>query len=75
MAGAHEIIRDAAALPVDERVRVIDSLLRTLNAPETEVDRQWAAVARRRLDELRGGRVRPVPGEQVFAKVQERFGR
>lgn len=75
MPGAHEIIRDAEALPVEERVRVIDSLLRSLNSPETEVDRQWAAVARRRLDDLRSGRVHPVPGEQVFAKVQERLGR
>lgn len=74
MPGAHEILRDAAALPVEERVRVIDFLLRTLNVPETGIDRQWAAVARRRLDNLRAGRVRPVPGEQVFAKVQERFG-
>lgn len=75
MPGAREIIREAEALPVDERVRVVDSLLRTLNAPESEIDRKWADVARRRLEEIRSGRVQPVSGETVFAKVQERLGR
>jgi putative addiction module component (TIGR02574 family) len=75
VAGLNEIIRDASALPVEERVRVIDSLLRSLNAPETDVDRRWAEVAQRRLEELRAGRVPSVPGDQVFAKIQERLGR
>lgn len=73
MHGADEIIREAAELPVEERALVIDSLLRTLNRPETEIDRQWVAVARRRLAELRSSAVRPVPGAEVFARIRDRF--
>ena len=69
-----EIIRDAESLPVEERALIVDTLLRTLNPPDPEIDRKWAAVARRRLDELRSGKVQPVPGDEVFAKIQQRFG-
>ncbi|MBI4615838.1 MAG: addiction module protein, partial [Planctomycetes bacterium] len=73
MRGAKEIILEAAALPVEERALVVDSLLRTLNAPRPEIDAQWAAAAKRRLAELRAGTARPISGDEVFAKIQERF--
>ena len=75
MHGTKEIIQEAATLPVEERVIVVDSLLRTLNQPDAEIDKAWARIAQRRLADLRSGRVQPVPGDQVFSKVKERFGR
>jgi putative addiction module component (TIGR02574 family) len=68
-----EIIREAESLPVEERTVIVDSLLRSLNPPDPEIDRKWAAVAKRRLEELRSGRVKPIPGEEVFAKIRQRF--
>ena len=73
MHGTRDIIREAVTLPVEERALVIDSLLRSLNPPDPEIDRKWAAVAKRRLEELRSGRVNPVLGEDVFAKIRQRF--
>jgi putative addiction module component (TIGR02574 family) len=73
MPSTAQIIHEAKSLPVEERTVVVDSLLRSLNPPDPEVDRKWAAVARRRLEELRSGRVKPVPGEEVFAKIRQRF--
>ncbi len=75
MHGMVEIIDEAAALPVEKRAMVVDSLLRSMNAPDPETDRQWASVAKRRLDELRSGRVKAVPGDEVFARVRARFAR
>ena len=74
MRSTKEIIQEAATLPVEERAVVVDSLLRTLNQPDEEIDRAWVQVAKERLSELRSGRVKAVPGDQVFARVQERFG-
>jgi putative addiction module component (TIGR02574 family) len=68
-----ELIDEVASLPVEERALVADSILRSLNPPESDIDRKWAQVANRRLAELRSGQVKPVPGEQVFAKVWKRF--
>ncbi len=42
MHGAKKIIDDAVLLPVEERVLVVDSLLRSLNQPQSDRDRQWA---------------------------------
>ncbi len=70
-----ELIEEVVSLPVEERAIVAESILRSLNPPESEIDRQWAQVAERRLAELRSGAVKPVPGEQVFAKVWTRFER
>ena len=58
---------------MEERVLVADTLLRTLNKPDPNLDREWVAEGKRRLADLRSGRVKPVPGETVFAKIRERF--
>jgi putative addiction module component (TIGR02574 family) len=73
MPSTAEIIHEAESLPVEERTVIVDSLLRSLNPPDPEIDRKWAAVAERRLEELRSGRAKPIPGEEVFAKVRQRF--
>lgn len=75
MHGIKDIIQKAATLPVEERAIVVDSLLRTLNPPNAEIDGAWVRTAKHRLADLRSGRVQPVPGDQVFAKIKERFAR
>jgi putative addiction module component (TIGR02574 family) len=70
-----KLIEQAIALPVEERALVVDSLLRSLNPPQSEIDAQWAAEAKRRLSELRSGKVDAVPGEAVFERVRELFKR
>jgi len=68
-----ELIDQAASLPGEEGAILADSILRSLNPPESSVDAEWAAVAQRRLRELRSGEVKPVPGGEVFTKVWKRF--
>jgi putative addiction module component (TIGR02574 family) len=70
-----DIIREASELSAEERALVVDSLLRTLHTPDPEIDQAWHEEARRRLDELRSGAVKPIPGHEVFSKVKERFSR
>ncbi|MCI5150928.1 MAG: addiction module protein, partial [Candidatus Electrothrix sp. MAN1_4] len=52
---------------------VVDSLLRSLNHPESAIDKEWAAVAQRRLSEIKSGSVKPVPGKEVFEKRWRKF--
>lgn len=73
MHGMKEIIEEAECLPVEERVMIIDSLLRTINPPLAEVEIEWMMVANRRLAELRSGHVEAVPGNEVFARIRSRF--
>lgn len=64
-----QLIDEAVSLPVEVRALMVDSLLRSLNQPESEIDKKWAAEAIRRLAELRSGRVQAIPGDEVFTKV------
>ena len=70
---ASTLIEEAVSLPVEERAHLVDCLLQTLNPPDATHADAWAAVARRRIDELRSGKVAPVPGEVVFARIQQRY--
>ena len=73
MRAMKEIIEEAESLPVEERVIVIDSLLRTINPALADVEAEWMDVAERRLAELRSGTVKAVPGSEVFARISSRF--
>lgn len=68
-----DLIAEAISLPVEERALVVDSLLRSLNPPESNIDKKWARVAKRRLSELRSGQVEALPGDEVFARIWKRF--
>ena len=68
-----DLIAEATSLPVEERAMVVDSLLKSLNPPETDIDKKWAEVAKRRLSELRSGSVKAIPGDEVFNKIWRKF--
>jgi len=68
-----ELIQAVNSLPVEDRAMVADRILKTLNPPESEIDKKWAAVANRRLAELRAGSTKAVPSDEVFARLQDRF--
>ena len=69
-----ELIDEVTSLPVEERARVVDSLLQSLNSPDESNTAAWLALAKRRLEELRSGAVKAIPGEEVFAKIRQRYG-
>ena len=70
-----QLIDKVMSLPVEERALVVDTLLRSLNPTESEIDKKWAAVAKRRLAELRAGSVEAVPGQEVFERIWKRFNK
>jgi hypothetical protein len=73
MQSTARIIEEARSLPVEERTIVVDSLLRSLTPPDNEIDKKWGQIAKRRLEELRSGKVQPVPGYEVFDRIYARF--
>ena len=70
-----ELIAEAVSLPVEERARVIENLLSTMNPPDAEVDAAWAKTAQHRLDELRSGKIKAVPGETVFERIRQLYAK
>ncbi len=69
------LIKEANSLPVEERAIIVDSLLKTLNTPESDFDKKWVMVAKARLQQMRSGKVKAIPGEEVFSKIWSRFSK
>jgi putative addiction module component (TIGR02574 family) len=58
-------------LPRDERERLVDALLESLNEPaSTELDAAWEIEIERRLAAYDSGDVVAIPAEEVFAKAR-----
>jgi putative addiction module component (TIGR02574 family) len=63
-----EIFEAALALPSEERVRLIEELAESLEAPgEVEVDDELKAIILKRVEDVRNG-VRGIPAEEFFEK-------
>ena len=71
-----QLAEEAMQLPASSRALPAERMVESLDAGERdEVERAWAAEAVRRRDEVRSGRVQPIPGEQVLAEVRNAVGR
>ncbi|MGE0918330.1 addiction module protein [Trichlorobacter lovleyi] len=74
MATVSTIMEQVLSLPVDDRIGLVERLLLSLNLPtQAEIDRQWAAEAERRIEEIEQGTVRLIPGEQVFENIRRKY--
>jgi putative addiction module component (TIGR02574 family) len=70
-----ELIEMAEALPIDEKALLVDKLLDSMYPHQKEIDELWRLEAERRVEEVRSGKVTPIPGEQVFSEIEQRFGK
>ena len=73
-----EVHRLAHALPEEERIRLANSLYDRVGMAEdeeseAEVAAAWDAEIKRRLDEIDSGKVKMIPGEEVFARMDARL--
>jgi len=68
-----QLIQEIHLLPVKERARVADLVLKSLNHTEVEIDRYWSEISLLRLQEIHSGKVVPVSGEKVFEEIWDRF--
>jgi putative addiction module component (TIGR02574 family) len=72
---AHEILEKALALSTQERGMLIDQLIESLDdAPAEEgVEAAWDEEIKRRVEDVRSGKVEMIPGEQVLQELAEEF--
>lgn len=70
-----ELIDEAISLPIEERAIIIDFLLMSLNPSESDIDQKWAAIAKKRLAEIRSRKIKATPGNEVFNNIWNRFNK
>lgn len=59
-------------LPVEERVRILELLLVSLE-PEHVVQESWLKLAEQRREEVRAGKVTMVPGDEAISRIRKRL--
>lgn len=57
----------------EERLELLDTLAESIE-PDEEIDRAWRAEIRRRVEEIRSGKVELIDNDEVFADLRARFG-
>jgi len=68
-----ELMSIADSLPVDIKTKLIDKLLNSLNPTSKEIDELWKTEAERRVEEIKNGKVKPIPGEEVFKEIRKKM--
>ena len=67
-----ELFAEAVSLPVDVRTQLVDKILRSLHPTQKEIDGLWAEEAEKRVEEIKSGKVKTIPGDEVFKKILAR---
>jgi putative addiction module component (TIGR02574 family) len=70
-----EVLEKALTLSTQERGLLIDRLIESLDEghPEEGVEEAWADEIKRRVDDIRSGKVELIPGEQVLRDLAKEF--
>ena len=74
-----DLLRQALALPAEERAALANTLLDSLEASNPSVQEAWDEEVARRIDDLKAGKAVTVPWEELhrelLAMVNERASR
>lgn len=65
-----ELSRKALSLGPEERVRLAEALLATVQQVDDEVEAAWDAEIQRRVADIDKGTAKLIPAEEVFAEVR-----
>ena len=64
-----ELFEEAVSLPVEIRTQLVDKLLRSLHPTRKEIEELWAEEAEKRGEEIKSGKIKTIPGKEVFKKI------
>lgn len=67
-----DITNAALSLPFDARIELVESLLKSLDAPNTEFEDIWAEEVESRIDALKSGALETIPAKDVLGKYAKK---
>jgi len=68
-----KLAREALSLPPKSRAKLAEKLLESLDdSKQQEIDALWAEEAESRIDAFEQGKLKAVPGREVFRKLKAR---
>jgi putative addiction module component (TIGR02574 family) len=66
-----KVLEKALTLSTQERGMLIDRLIESLD--EGPPEEAWAGEIMRRVDDIRAGKIKTIPGEQVLRELAKEF--
>ena len=67
-----KLIDEVISLPVEVRALIADSILRSLNPAQSDIDKKWLKAAKERLNDLKTGKVKAISGDEVLNRIKQR---
>jgi len=64
------LFAEALALPDDSRLQLVERLIPTIHS-EPSLEAEQVQEVQRRMEEVRSGPVKTIPGEQVFREIEQ----
>jgi len=68
-----ELTDSVLSLPVEERIKIADSVYRSLNSFQEENEALWTQVAVQRTYDLDTGATVPIPGPDVLLEIKKLY--
>ena len=73
-----QVAEEAKSLSLADRSALTRILIESLDGEPAEdlanVEQAWQAEVEKRVDEIKSGRVKTIPAEEVFAKLRAKYG-
>ena len=71
MTDAARVLEAALQLAPRERAELVEALTASLDG--SDLGEAWEGEIRQRIADVDSGRVKPVPGDQVFSRIEQRL--
>jgi hypothetical protein len=63
------------SLPIDVKTTLVEKLLASMKPLQKDVDEEWIKAVEERINEIKTGNVKVIPGNKVFNEIKEKYGR
>ncbi len=72
-ANSEQVLKEALALPLQERAELVEQLLATFQSPpDPHLDELWVRESEDRLAAYDRGELKAVPSDEVFDRIKQR---
>jgi putative addiction module component (TIGR02574 family) len=69
-----QLTHEALELPVQERAKLAHVLITSIDGvTDGDMSSAWDAELKKRVQEIREGRVKGIPAEEVLARLEEKY--
>ncbi len=66
-----ELLLMVESLPIDLKTKLIEKILNSMHPTQKEIDELWAQEAEKRLQDIKTGKVKTIPADDIFGEIEK----